>query len=485
MNKRIKKVLFFFIIINIIMACYGMCFAGTESTDINGIDENLYPGIKSKIQALQSAHSTWTIKVEYTDLDWNEVINAEHQCHGAINNPKNLVPSGSSSYGGLWICEICGTEKCDTGSWYCASTEALKYMMDVRNSINETDVFQFLQLSYNQDANNDTVRNTLRSMASTTNYLDEECINAIIEASNTYKVDPYYIMAKIIGEQGDTETTLIAGNGYNGQYIGVYNFFNIGATGNDGTSGTVIKNGLAYAASQGWTTKTKAIVDGTRIISQNYIAKEQDTLYYQKYNVVGNNQFNHQYQQNVLAAQNEGTSLRKTYKKIDSNLTGNYTFVIPLYKNMPSSACSRPSTTQSHQTSSIRMGDLNLDNSVNIVDVVIMINHLKGTNLLTGTGLEAAKVTRNSNVTISDVVLLINYLKGTAVLPTGGFQTATVSIDGTEVKLSKGGTNYATFSNGTSIKIISKAQDATNGIYWDLVVSSNGTYGYINRNNWK
>jgi len=485
MNQRIKKFILFFIIFNILLAFSSVCFAGTESSDINAIDDNLYPGVKAKIQAVKNVHPSWNIKVEYTDLDWNEVINGEHQAHGAANNPTNLVTSSSSNYGGLWICEICGKEKCDSGYWYCASTQAIEYMMDVRNSINETDIFQFMQLSTSSDSNNDTVRDILKRMAASTSYIDNECVEAIITAANTYHVDPYYIMAKIIGEQGTKTTTLIAGNGYNGQYVGVYNFFNIGATGSDGTSATVIRNGLAYAASQGWTSKTKAIVDGTRIISQSYIAKEQDTLYYQKFNVVGSNLYNHQYQQNILGAQNEGTSLRKIYLKMDSNLSGNYTFVIPLYKNMPSTPASRPSTTSSHVIFSQVMGDLNGDGQINILDVVIMINHLKGTQKLSGDYLEAAKVTVNLDVTITDVVLLINYLKGTAVLPSGGYQTASITSDGTEVKLSKGGTTYKTLNNGTSIKVISKASMDINGIYWDLIVSSNGVYGYINRNNWK
>lgn len=350
MGNKMKKFLLFFIFINIFLGLFLVSYAGTESNDINGIDENLYPGVKSKLQALKSAHPNWNIKVEYTDLDWNEVINAEHQGHGTTSqNIKNCVSSTSSSYSGLWICEICGKTKYDTGAWYCASTDALKYMMDVRNSVNETDVFQFLQLSSTQDYTNDTnVKNTLTNMAKTTNYLDSECINAIIEAASTYHVDPYYIMAKIIVEQGNTTTTLISGNGYNGQYPGVYNFFNIGATGNG--KDDVIRQGLAYAASQGWTTKRASIVNGTRIIAQNYIAKEQDTLYYQKFNVVGNNRFNHQYEQNILGAQTGGTSLRKIYKNMDSNLSGNYSFIIPLYKNMPTSACVRPSTTASHPT---------------------------------------------------------------------------------------------------------------------------------------
>ena len=324
MNKRIKKIFVFFIIINLIFIFNSnKIFARTLSEDIEGIDESLYPGVKAMIQALQAQHPNWNFKVEYTDITWEEALNGEHQFHGAINDPSNLVTSGNSnSYGGLWICEICGNEKCDSGSWYCASKEAIAYMMDARNSLNNSDLFQFMQLSFEGDCNNDTVRNTLKSMGDKTKYIDDECIEAIIEAGNTYHVDPYYIMAKIIEEQGTSSIpTLIAGNGYNGNYVGYYNFFNIGATSNTGTSGGVIQAGLAYAASQGWSSKKASILGGINIIANRYIARNQDTLYYQKFNVVGENKFYHQYQQNILGAQTAGTALRKLYASVDSSLS--------------------------------------------------------------------------------------------------------------------------------------------------------------------
>lgn len=483
MNKIVKKILFFFFILNIyLLILSGNVFARTQSTDIDAIDDSLYPGIKEQIKALQASYPNWVFKVEYTDLEWDEVLNGEHQDHGAVNNPANLVTNtNSNSYGGLWICEICGTEKCDSGSWYCASKEAIAYMMDPRNSLNSSDVFQFMQLSSSDDANNDTVRNVLRSMGNTTNYIDDECIEAIITAANTYNVDPYYIMAKIIEEQGTKETTLIAGRGYNGNYVGYYNFFNIGATSNTGTSAGVIQNGLAYAAAQNWNTKTASIVGGIRIIAQNYIAKNQDTLYFQKFNVVGNNIYAHQYQQNVLGAQYAGTQLLKLYKKIDGSLSGNYNFIIPLYKNMPAQKAPRPATNQTRTIDSIKMGDVNSDNQINVIDVVIMINYLNGKANLEGNNLSAAKVTRGNSVTVLDVVLLINYLNGNAVLPNSVYHTGTINTD-TTVRLSPNGTIYANFKNETSIRIISLAGSAVDGVYWDLVVSSKGVYGYIDRN---
>lgn len=493
MYKGLKKILFFFIIFNVILLGFNLkSFARTQSTDINAIDDAQYPGIKSMIQSLQTSHPNWTIKVEYTDLQWEEVLNGEHQYHGPANNPTSLITNqNSNSYGGLWICEICGKQNCDSGKMYCASKEAIAYMMDPRNSLNTSDIFQFMQLSASQDNyDNDTVRNALRAMGNKTTYIDDECINAIIEAANTYHVDAYYIMAKIIEEQGTTHTpTLIAGNGYNGNYVGYYNFFNIGAYSNTGTSAGVIQAGLAYAASKGWTTKRASILGGVGIISSNYIAKNQDSLYYQKFNVVNDsNRYEHQYQQNIMGAQTAGTALRRIYQSIDGNLSGNYTFIIPLYKGMPASACPRPATNQTRQISEsngIKMGDVNQDGQVNIIDVVALINYLNGKRELTAYGLEASKVTGGSSVSIVDAVRLINYLNGTAVLAGNtGYRTAKI-VSSTPVKLSPNGTNFSTATSGTEIKVLQEAATPVGDVYWDLVVTSKGIYGYINRNNYQ
>ena len=144
MNKRIRKLLFFIIVFNIILFLFTTkTFAREISEDIDSIDDSQYPGIKAMIQDLKSRHPNWKFKVEYTNLSWEEVINAEHQGHSASVSPSNLVQADSPSYGGLWICEICENQRYDTGSWYCASVEALEYMMDPRNSLNDSDLFQF------------------------------------------------------------------------------------------------------------------------------------------------------------------------------------------------------------------------------------------------------------------------------------------------------------------------------------------------------
>ena len=81
---------------------------------------------------------------------------------------------------------------------------------------------------------------------------------------------------------------------------------------------------------------------GAQVVKQKFIIQySQNTLYYQKYNVSGKSALgSHQYQQNILAAQSQGSSLKSYYGS--STTASTYTFIIPLYKNMPKTASPRP-----------------------------------------------------------------------------------------------------------------------------------------------
>jgi beta-N-acetylglucosaminidase len=77
-------------------------------------------------------------------------------------------------------------------------------------------------------------------------------------------------------------------------------------------------------------------------ITKDYISIGQSTLYYQKYNVKVKN-YSHQYMTNIRAANDEGNLMYETY--VNSGLLdSNFDFEIPVYENMPTSACPRPST---------------------------------------------------------------------------------------------------------------------------------------------
>ncbi len=307
--------------------------AGTLSRDIEGLDENLYPGYKQLIKNVQSKHGNYTFLLYYTGMNWNEVLVTEYQGHG--RSPLNLFQIGTN-YNGMWICPICGNKAYDNGSWCCASLEALAYMMDPRASINENDVFQFKDLEGGDVTYNDIAR----VVANYGSYLNNgEAIQAIVDASNQYNINGYFLVAKIINEHGKNGSTLSNGNGYNGNYRGCYNYFNIGSTGNG--SANIINNGLSYAQSHGWTSIRASILGGSAVVKESYITKySQNTLYYQKFNVSGKSPLaSHQYQQNIMAAQSQGTSLKNYYSDLNVN---NHVFIIPVYENMPKTVATRP-----------------------------------------------------------------------------------------------------------------------------------------------
>ena len=339
MNKKIKIVsliLILTIVINILISIIiqNKTYAVTQSfsTDIENINQSKYPGIKEKIQQLKSQYPNWNFKILYTGLDWNEVISNEYTGHGS--SPRNLVYK-TTNYQGQWICAICGETGYDNGNWKCASEQAIKYMMDPRNSINKSDIFQFEELT-----NSGCNVNTLKSMTKGTFLEGHE--QGIINASNNNNVNAYYIVARLIQEQGKSGTVLAKGTGYNGQYVGYYNAFNIAASGN--STAEILTNALAYAKKKGWTSLEASINGGISFLAKQYIQKGQNTLYLQKFDVEATNGlYSNQYMQNILAAQNEGTTLRNTYININS-MSSAHTFIIPVYENMPSDVCSRPDT---------------------------------------------------------------------------------------------------------------------------------------------
>ena len=341
-NKKIIVSIFIVTVIYIILGFFGnKVFAttpGTLTSNINEVDEAKYPGYKTLINDMKAKHPNYIFLVYYTGMDWNEVITAEYQSHGI--SPLNLFQV-SSNYNGMWQCPICGTKKYDNGSWCCASKESLAYMMDPRNSINDSDVFQFKDLE-GSDVSYDDIARVVSNYGPYLN--NQEAIQAIVDASVQYNVNGYFLVAKIVNEHGKNGSTLSNGQGYNGKYAGVYNYFNIGSFGN-GTA-TIINNGLSYAQSKGWTSIRASIFGGAEVVKESYITRySQNTLYYQKFNVSGKSPIaSHQYQQNIMAAQSQGTSLKQYYGT--STTAQTYTFIIPLYENMPKTVSARPDPTK-------------------------------------------------------------------------------------------------------------------------------------------
>lgn len=366
MKKNIR-ILAIFIIINLLISISFNIFYykvkavnQNTSTDINSIDVNKYPKIQEKIQELKKQHPNWNFKILYTGIEWKDAVSYQYTGHGT--SPKNLVPD-NSSYRGEWICEYCGDTAYDSGSWKCASESAIKYMMDPRASLNSTDIFQFLELSFNKELGYS--KEVLSKMTKGSFLNNDTYLNVIMDSCQKNNVNPYYIVARIIQEQGKNGSVLVKGQGYNGQYVGYYNVFNIGASGSN--KDKVILNGLAKAKNNGWTSLEKSIEEGIKIIANKYIAVGQNTLYLQKFDVDNSDGklYWHQYMQNILAAQKDGTTLRTTFLDINS-YDNAYTFIIPVYENMPVNTCSRPQTTATANYIEADLVQINVTSSLRV-----------------------------------------------------------------------------------------------------------------------
>ncbi len=169
----------------------------------------------------------------------------------------------------------------------------------------------------------------------------------IVNVANNKNINAYYIVARLIQEQGRDGSVLVKGEGYNGQYKGYYNAFNVAASGN--TTEEILINGLAYASKKGWDTLEKSIEGGINLLANNYIAKGQNTLYLQKFDVEATEGlYCHQYMQNLTAARSEGSTLRDAYTKINS-IASSHTFIIPVYENMPKESCRMPNSNGTSQ----------------------------------------------------------------------------------------------------------------------------------------
>lgn len=227
-NKRILCILILFVMIYTIFSfspktmikSYGATYTYSKSS--NNLPSNfdtIYPGYRILLNTLVSEHPNWTFKLLETNLDWNTVLNCE-SIHG-----KNLVQPGF--YTSDWGCS-CGGVYDDP--WKCASRSAVEYMMDPRNFLNGYDVFQFQEItSVYGGETKEEIRKIIEGTFMDTDTYREDCIKGIMEASKLYNISPYFIASKIIQEQGTNGSSLSSGQGYNGQYEGYYNLFNMGA----------------------------------------------------------------------------------------------------------------------------------------------------------------------------------------------------------------------------------------------------------------
>ncbi len=293
---------------------------------------NAFPAsYRPYIQSLISAHPNWTFVPMNTNLNWNTVIRQE------MAPARNLVPLDSME---SWKMS---NQVLSAPYWVQASESIVRYYIDPRNFLNEDSVFQFEMLSFNSACHKESgvktiLKNTFMANATLENGLSYA--QNFMQIGKSLNVSPYHLASRVRQEQGnDGSSPLISGT-YPG-YEGLYNYYNIQASGTSYEE--IIRNGLEEARAAGWTTRYAALYGGSQKVSNNYIKIGQNTLYLQKFDVDNSdgNLYWHQYMQNLLAADNEGKSVKRGYANMGV-LNNSFLFRVPVYKSMPSSACKMP-----------------------------------------------------------------------------------------------------------------------------------------------
>jgi len=314
---------------------------------------------KSYLRELHKKYPNWEFKAIKTGLDWSTVITQESVVK--INTYQTSINSSTafsylSTASGAYDWSTDKYTVCDGSNWYSASQGVIAYYMDPRNFLTESQIFQFESLAYDSSQTKSVVSSILSGTFMSGNYTYKQNGSSVtnsyaatfVEAGKAAGVSPYFLAARSRQELGTTKTSAVTGT--HSTYPGYYNYFNIGAS--DGSD--AIAKALYYASGSGgkyttygrpWTTPYKAIMGGAKFLGESYINIGQNTLYFQKFNVVYKNAlYRHQYMTNVQAASSEAKTVYNAYKNYGA-LNGKLVFYIPVYNNMPSSVSSLPAKT--------------------------------------------------------------------------------------------------------------------------------------------
>ena len=338
MKKKILKIVIILIIFSIVINSFSLISFANNNTynqkiiSAQQVRNNGISNFPESYQILlnklveKNGYKNWKFKAFYTDIDWNELVENE------TTHMKNTIyKSKYSAYPASWYCK-CGQE--GDKNFYCASKEITEYYLEPRNFLTNITIFQFLDLSNSSDVPVSQIEKIVKET-----YLDGTTktgvryAQAIKDASEASGESAYSIIIRIFQELGKESIKPVQISGQDPDYPNVYNFYNYGA--NDGDNN--IKNALAYAQKKGWTDEYKAIVEGAKLAASSYLKRGQNTKYLYKFDVVGSTKsdlYEMQYMTNVEDPNSQAQQLQKVYAEnglLDSELT----FIIPIYKNMP------------------------------------------------------------------------------------------------------------------------------------------------------
>ena len=298
---------------------------------------------------LHARHPKWNFVAEKLAIKFGEAVAGESGIGASLLQRTafdvGYLSTASHTYN-LWTDTFSGYES--EPGYYNASREAIAYYMDPRNYLNEKYIFAFETLGYCPNQNVDVISSIIGGQSfwpSVYDYYKKDgaimdskgSVSAdIVDASSNVGISAVHVASRIKQEISGLSVSDSRIGGlftYNGiSYSNYYNFFNIKSRCSNCSS---IYAG--YAFEKAWNTPYKGIYGGASFMYDGYISLNQDTIYYEKFDVsTSNGHFTHQYMQNLAAPAQEGGIKYTGYvDSLISYLDTEITFVIPVYEDMP------------------------------------------------------------------------------------------------------------------------------------------------------
>ena len=297
---------------------------------------------------LHARHPNWNFIAERIHLNFDDVI------YGENVNGRSLLEFSAfkEGYASLASHTFHVTNNQFSGyssepGYTNASTEAIAYFMDPRNYLNEKYIFAFETLTYSNNQTLEVVDAIIRPQRFWNRLYSNGSVGAsndIVNSSKNVGISAVHVASRIKQEMGNSDYSGDSRVGGGFTYDGVgksgyYNFFNIKSWSGRGSSIYA-----SYAYENGWDSPTKGIQGGASFMYNGYISVNQDTIYYEKFDVSTNDgHYTHQYMQNLAAPVQEGGIKYTGYKNENASYLGTgITFVVPVYNNMTNYVVTAP-----------------------------------------------------------------------------------------------------------------------------------------------
>ena len=280
---------------------------------------------KVALRTLHAHYPNWEFEATVLPMTFAEAVAAESEVLKNSLNVYDYPESWLSMEYGAYNWSTGKYVEMDSGGWVTPTTEITAYFMDPRNWLDFTYIFQFENQLY-------SAHHTLAGVQAILPTKYDGYAADVLKAAQEANVSAYFLATRMTQEGTKVDGTWPG-------YEGYYNFFNIGAYAHSGNG--AVTNGAIYAKNQGWNTPYKCILGSAQQLGKNYIHKKQNTTYYQKFNVAGDNRYNHQYMSNLNAPTAE--SKIRAGKATAEELGGGVSFVIPVYREMPETFAPKPS----------------------------------------------------------------------------------------------------------------------------------------------